>query len=91
MPAARRRPRAALYHRASTREQNPRLARSELRAAATTRALGIVLEVEETGSGRGRVRPGLDRVLGAAQRGAERSTLSSFSASIVGAARRSTS
>lgn len=68
MPA-RHRLRAALYHRVSTREQNPRLARSELRAAAAARGLHVVLEVEETASGRGSVRPGLDRVLGAAQRG----------------------
>jgi DNA invertase Pin-like site-specific DNA recombinase len=64
------RPRAALYHRVSTREQNPRPARDELRAAAAARGLRVVLEVEETTSGRGSVRPGLDRVLGAAQRGA---------------------
>ncbi len=67
---ARRRLRAALYHRVSTREQNPRLARGELRAAAAVRGLRVVLEVEETASGRGSVRPGLDRVLDAAQRGA---------------------
>ncbi len=54
----------------STREQNPRLARAELRAAAAVRGLRVVLEVEETASGRGSVRPGLDRILGAAQRGA---------------------
>ena len=65
-----RRLRAALNHRVSTREQNPLLARGELRAAAAMRGLRVVLEVEETGSGRGSVRPGLDRVLGAAQRGA---------------------
>ncbi len=34
------------------------------------RGLRIVLEVEETASGRGSVRPGLDRVLAASQRGA---------------------
>lgn len=62
--------RAALYHRVSTREQNPRLARAELRAAASARRLRVVLEVEETASGRGSVRPGLDRILSAAQRGA---------------------
>jgi len=67
---AQRRLRAALYHRVSTREQNPRLARRELRAAAAARGLRVVLEVEETASGRGSVRPGLDRILGAAQRGA---------------------
>ncbi len=69
MPA-RHRLRAALYHRVSTREQNPRLARSELRAAAAARGLRVVLDVEETASGRGSVRPGLDRILDAAQRGA---------------------
>jgi hypothetical protein len=57
--------RAALYHRVSTREQNPRLARVELRAAAAARGLRVVLDVEETASGRGSVRPGLDRVLDA--------------------------
>jgi DNA invertase Pin-like site-specific DNA recombinase len=67
--AARRRLRAALYHRVSTREQNARLARAELRAAAAGRGLRVVLEIEETASGRGSVRPGLDRVLEAAQRG----------------------
>jgi len=67
---ARRRPRAALYHRVSTREQNPRLARAELRAAAAARGLRVVLDVEETASGRGSIRPGLERVMDAAQRGA---------------------
>jgi DNA invertase Pin-like site-specific DNA recombinase len=66
----RRRLRAALYHRVSTRDQNPRLGRAELRAAAAARGLRVVLEVEEIASGRGSVRPGLDRVLDAAQRGA---------------------
>lgn len=69
-PARRPRIRAALYHRVSTREQNPRLARAELRAAAAGRGLRIVLEVEETASGRSSIRPGLVRVLGAAERGA---------------------
>jgi DNA invertase Pin-like site-specific DNA recombinase len=69
MPAAHRRLRAALYHRVSTREQNPGLARGELQAAAAGRGLRVVLEVEETASGRGSVRPGLDRVLDAALRG----------------------
>lgn len=67
---ARRRLRAALYHRVSTREQNRRLARGELRAAAAARRLRIVLEVEETASGKSSIRPGLARVLEAAQRGA---------------------
>jgi len=71
MRSARRpRLRAALYHRVSTREQNQRLARAELRAAAAARGLRVVLDVEETASGRGGVRPGLTRVLGAAERGA---------------------
>jgi DNA invertase Pin-like site-specific DNA recombinase len=61
--------RAALYHRVSTREQNPRLARAELRAAARARGLRVVLDVEETASGKGGGRPGLERVLDAAQRG----------------------
>lgn len=65
-----RRLRVALYHRVSTREQNARLARSELCAAAATRGLRVVLDVEEIASGRGSVRPGLERVLDAAQRGA---------------------
>lgn len=65
----RHRLRVALYHRVSTREQNPRLARAELRAAAATRGLRVVLDVEEIASGRGSVRPGLERVLDAAQRG----------------------
>lgn len=54
MPA-RRRLRAALYHRVSTREQNPGLARGELRAAAAVRGLRVVLDVEEIASGRGSV------------------------------------
>jgi putative DNA-invertase from lambdoid prophage Rac len=66
----RRHRRAALYHRVSTREQNPRLARAELRSAAAARGLRVMLDVEETASGRSSVRPGLARVLGAAERGA---------------------
>lgn len=66
----RRRLRAALYHRVSTREQNPRLARAELRAAAAARGLRVVLDVEETASGKASLRPGLDRVMNAAQRAA---------------------
>jgi DNA invertase Pin-like site-specific DNA recombinase len=64
-----RRLRAALYHRVSTREQNRRLARAELRAAAAARRLRVVLDLEETASGRGSRRPGLDRIMDAAQRG----------------------
>jgi DNA invertase Pin-like site-specific DNA recombinase len=65
----RKRLRAALYHRVGTREQNRRLARTELRAAASARGLRVVLDVEETASGRGSVRPGLDRVMDLASRG----------------------
>lgn len=64
-----RRLRAALYHRVSTRDQNRRLARAELHAAAAARRLRVVLDVEETASGRGSRRPGLDRVMDAALRG----------------------
>lgn len=46
------------------------MARAELRAAAAARGLRVVLEVEETASGRGSVPPGLARVLGAVERGA---------------------
>lgn len=46
------------------------MARAELRAAAAARGLRVVLDVEETASGRGSVRPGLARVLAAAERGA---------------------
>ncbi len=61
--------RAALYHRVSTLDQNPTLARSELRAAAKRLGFRIVLDVEETGSGAQNDRPGLQRVLQAARRG----------------------
>jgi DNA invertase Pin-like site-specific DNA recombinase len=61
--------RAALYHRVSTREQNPALARLELRQAARTRGLRVVLDVEETATGRDANRPGLSRVLDAVARG----------------------
>lgn len=59
----------ALYHRVSTVDQNPQLARDELRAAARTRGLDVVLDIEETGSGARNDRPGLQRVLDAARRG----------------------
>jgi putative DNA-invertase from lambdoid prophage Rac len=59
----------ALYHRVSTRDQNPKLARSELRQAAVARGLRIILDVEETGSGAFNNRPGLRKVMDAARRG----------------------
>lgn len=60
---------AALYHRVSTVDQNVRLARRELRAAAKARGYHVVLDVEETGSGASNDRPGLQRVMEAARRG----------------------
>jgi DNA invertase Pin-like site-specific DNA recombinase len=61
--------RAALYHRVSTVDQNPHLARRELRAAARRMGLRVALDVRETGKGSNNDRPGLLRVLQAAQRG----------------------
>lgn len=61
--------RAALYHRVSTLDQNPTLARADLRAAAKRLGYRVVLDVEETGSGAQNDRPGLQRVLRAARRG----------------------
>jgi DNA invertase Pin-like site-specific DNA recombinase len=60
--------RVATYHRCSTLDQNPRLAREELRAAAG-RLGDVVLEIEETGSGARNDRPGLRRLMEAARRG----------------------
>ena len=64
------RARAALYHRVSTIDQNPNAARAELRAAARRMGLRVELDVRETGSGANNHRPGLVRVLEAAQSGA---------------------
>lgn len=50
------------YHRASTIDQRPEIARDELRRAALVRDVQLVAEIEETGSGRRWDRPGLDRV-----------------------------
>lgn len=61
--------RVAIYHRASTVDQDPTLARSELRAAATARGLTAAMEIEEHGSGARNDRPGLQRVMDAARRG----------------------
>lgn len=60
--------RACLYHRCSTLDQDPTLARDELRAAAKARGMEVVLEIEETGSGTRNDRPGLQRVLDSARR-----------------------
>lgn len=59
---------AALYHRVSTVDQNPHAARQELRTAARRLGLRVVLDVRETGSGAQNHRPGLLRILKAAQR-----------------------
>lgn len=59
----------ALYHRVSTTDQNPDLARQELREAAFARGMEVVLDVEETGSGARKDRPGWQRVLEAARKG----------------------
>lgn len=60
---------AAIYHRCSTLDQDPELARHELRAAAAARGLKVVIEIEETGSGARNDRPGLQKVLAAARKG----------------------
>lgn len=59
----------ALYHRASTNDQDPTLAREELHRAASVRGLAVGLDIEETGSGARNDRPGLQRVMDAARRG----------------------
>lgn len=59
----------ALYHRVSTRDQNPALARRELQQAARARGLAIALDIEETGSGAWNNRPGLRRLMEAARKG----------------------
>lgn len=62
-------PRAAIYHRVSTTDQDPRAARRELRQHAKRLGAVVELEVEETGSGARNDRPGLLEVLDAARRG----------------------
>lgn len=54
---------AAAYHRVSTVDQDPTLAREELRRAALARGLELVCEIEETGSGARNDRPGLARLM----------------------------
>lgn len=61
--------RVAVYHRVSTLDQNPGLAREELRAAAGRLGSEVVLDIEETGSGARNDRPGLQRLMDAARRG----------------------
>jgi DNA invertase Pin-like site-specific DNA recombinase len=59
----------ATYHRVSTLDQNPALARDELRATASRLGGEVVLAIEETGSGARNDRPGLQRLMQAARRG----------------------
>ena len=61
--------RVAVYHRVSTLDQDPGLARDELRAAAARVGGEVVLDIEETGSGARNDRPGLQRLMNAARRG----------------------
>jgi len=61
--------RVAVYHRVSTLDQNPTLAREELQAAAARLGGEVVLDIEETGSGARNDRPGLQRLMDAARRG----------------------
>ncbi|BDG08226.1 recombinase family protein [Anaeromyxobacter paludicola] len=61
--------RVCLYHRVSTLDQNPTLAREELQGAAARLGGEVVLEVEETGSGARNDRPGLQKLMDAARRG----------------------
>src|SRR5262249_39013751 len=58
-----------LYHRVSTLDQNPELARDELRSAARRYGYEIAIEVEETGSGAQNDRPGLQQIMDSARRG----------------------
>lgn len=60
--------RAVTYHRVSTTDQDPTLAREELRRAVAARGFDLVEEIEETGSGARNDRPGLRRVLELARR-----------------------
>jgi len=59
----------ATYHRVSTTDQNPTLAREELRSAASRLGMELIEEIEETGSGARNDRPGLRRVLELARTG----------------------
>jgi DNA invertase Pin-like site-specific DNA recombinase len=60
--------RCALYHRVSTIDQDPTLARRELHAAARAHGYRVVLDVEEQKKGRALDRPEFARVMEAARR-----------------------
>lgn len=61
--------RVALYHRVSTLDQDPTLARTEIGNWVARQGGSVSLAIEETGSGARNDRPGLQRVLNAAHRG----------------------
>lgn len=62
-------PRAALYHRVSTVDQDASLVREQLRRAARAREFEVVAELEEIGGGANNDRPGLQEVMGLARDG----------------------
>lgn len=59
----------AVYHRVSTLDQDPSLARDELGGFVARQGGTVALAVEEAGSGARNDRPGLQRILEAARRG----------------------
>ena len=61
--------RVAIYHRVSTLDQDPKLARVELESWVARNGGHVALRVEENASGAWNARPGLQRVLEAARRG----------------------
>jgi DNA invertase Pin-like site-specific DNA recombinase len=62
-------PRAAIYNRVSTDDQDPKLAMEDLHRAARQRGFETTLEVEETGSGKRADRAGLLEIMRAARAG----------------------
>lgn len=61
--------RVGVYHRASTLDQDPQLARAELQAWAARQGGQLAMLEEETASGASNARPGLQRIIAAARRG----------------------
>lgn len=59
----------AIYHRVSTLDQDPRLARRELEAWVERQGGEVAMLIEESASGAWNGRPGLQKVLAAARRG----------------------
>lgn len=66
---------AILYHRVSTAEQDPELARAQLYAAAEQRGLDVLSYIREVGSGARGDRPGLQRVMQRVREGGVHSVL----------------